>query len=171
MSKEIIIPPCRPYILKAMYDWLVDVRLTPLITVDVNHPDVVLPLQFAQNGIIVLNISPMAVRHLEMDKESLSFGARFGGVPHEVFVPMIAVTSIYAEEDPSLGMYMFPEKAYEDPNYTTKQKPKPILAAVEPTKESELTSEQEEVKDDSDVQLDNVTTIDSRKKPSFEIVE
>ena len=88
-----------------------------------------------------------------------------------MFVPMIAVTSIYAEEDPSLGMYMFPEKAYEDPNYTTKQKPKPILAAVEPTKESELTSEQEEVKDDSDVQLDNVTTIDSHKKPSFEIVE
>ncbi len=114
MADGLNIPPCRPYIIRALYDWMVDNRLTPQISVNVNLPGVELPLQYSQNGIIVLNISPTAVRNLAIDNDAIAFSARFGGVPHEVYVPMYAVTTIYPREDISLGMCMFPERAYDE---------------------------------------------------------
>lgn len=114
MADVLHVQPCRPYILRALYDWMVDNHLTPQISVNVNCPGVQLPLQYAQNGIIILNISTTAVRNLSIDNEAISFCARFGGVPHDVYVPMYAVTTIYPREDMSLGMCMFPEKAYDD---------------------------------------------------------
>ena len=90
MADGIKVPPCRPYVVRAMYDWMVDNLLTPQIAVNVNFPEVDLPLQYAQNGLIILNISPRAVLNLKIDNKGISFNARFGGVPHSVYVPMIA---------------------------------------------------------------------------------
>ena len=106
MADGIKVPPYRPYIVRAMYDWMLDNMLTPQIAVNVNYPLVDLPLQYAQNGMIILNISPRAVLNLKIDNQGLSFDARFGGVPHSVYVPMIAVSSIYPREDPKLMIIM-----------------------------------------------------------------
>ena len=71
MSDGIKVPPCRPYVLRAMYDWMVDNLLTPQIAVNVNFPEVDLPLQYAQNGLIILNISPRAVLNLKIDNRGI----------------------------------------------------------------------------------------------------
>lgn len=114
MSEEVHVSPFRPYLVRALYDWMLENRLTPHITVNVNVPGVQLPLQYAQNGMIVLNISPSAVKGLTIDNDAISFCARFGGVPHDVYVPMYAVATVYPREDVSLGLCMFPEKAYDE---------------------------------------------------------
>ena len=101
----------RPYLIRALYDWIVDNRMTPHLLVDANADDVVVPQQFVQDGRIVLNISPDAVRGLEMANDVITFNARFGGMPMDVFVPPSTVLGIYAKEN-GRGM-LFPE---EDPN-------------------------------------------------------
>ncbi|ROS06094.1 stringent starvation protein B [Sinobacterium caligoides] len=89
----------RPYILRATYDWILDNDCTPYIIVDALLRDVVVPEQFIQDGRIVLNIAPGAVRSLEIEGEYLSFNARFAGTPMDVFVPFYALLGIYAKEN------------------------------------------------------------------------
>ena len=165
MADGIKVPPCRPYVVRAMYDWMVDNLLTPQIAVNVNFPEVDLPLQYAQNGLIILNISPRAVLNLKIDNKGISFNARFGGVPHSVYVPMIAVTSIYPREDPKLGMYLLPEAGYDDyyENADAGQN-KGHLSAVE---EVENTGVKEDTPSSSTKSKKKV----EHKKPTLEIVE
>lgn len=99
----------RPYLIRAFYDWILDNGLTPHLLVDAQVSGVVVPSQFVQDGKIVLNLSPTAVRHLELGNEILRFGARFGGVAMEVQVPPDAVLGIYAREN-GQGM-LFPPTA------------------------------------------------------------
>lgn len=98
----------RPYLIRALFEWLVDCGLTPHLLVDVSGDQVVVPTQFVQDGRIVLNISPSAVRDLELGNELISFNARFGGVPMDVMVPTEKVLGIYAREN-GRGM-LFPEE-------------------------------------------------------------
>ncbi len=93
----------RPYLARALYQWLVDNDLTPYIVVDAEQPGVEVPRQFVQNGQIVLNLSPGAVRDLFMENEALGFSARFGGQPMQVMVPSSALVAIYAREN-GVGM-------------------------------------------------------------------
>lgn len=93
----------RPYLARALYQWLLDNELTPYIVVDAERPGVEVPRQFVQNGQIVLNLSPSAVRDLCMENEAISFGARFGGRPMRVMVPSEALVAIYAREN-GVGM-------------------------------------------------------------------
>ncbi|MBS0856449.1 MULTISPECIES: ClpXP protease specificity-enhancing factor [unclassified Tatumella] len=102
----------RPYLLRAFYDWLLDNDLTPHLVVDINLPGVMVPLEYARDGQIVLNIAPRAVGNLELTNEEVHFNARFGGVPRQVVVPMIAVMAIYAREN-GAGTMFEPEPAYE----------------------------------------------------------
>jgi len=83
--------PRRPYLLRAFYDWLLDNQLTPHLVVDVSLPGVQVPMEFARDGQIVLNIAPLAVGNLELADDLVRFNARFGGVPRQVMVPMAAV--------------------------------------------------------------------------------
>lgn len=112
MSMEINMTPSRPYLLRAFYDWLLDNDLTPHLVVNVNLPHVAVPLQFAQDGQIVLNIAPRAVAGFQMDNDAVSFSARFGGVSQQVYVPMAAVVAIHAREN-GVGTLFPPEPAYE----------------------------------------------------------
>lgn len=89
----------RPYLLRANQEWIADNGLTPLILVDANHPDAEVPVEFVQDGRIVLNISPSAVSGWQADNNRLSFSARFGGVPRQLSVPVDAVLAIYAREN------------------------------------------------------------------------
>ncbi|KAA0020876.1 ClpXP protease specificity-enhancing factor [Salinicola corii] len=93
----------RPYLARALYEWLLDNEQTPYIVVDAGKPDVRVPQQFVQNGQIVLNIAPAAVRDLAIDNAAVTFGARFSGQPMQVVVPMDALIAIYAREN-GVGM-------------------------------------------------------------------
>ncbi len=104
--------PRRPYLLRAFYDWLLDNELTPHVVVDVTVDGVSVPMEFARDGQIVLNIAPRAVASLEMTNEVVSFNARFGGIPRQVSVPMAAVLAIYAREN-GAGTMFEPEVGYE----------------------------------------------------------
>lgn len=94
----------RPYLIRALHEWLVDNQCTPHLLVISEYPGANLPEGFAQDGQIVLNVSPAAVRYLQMDNEAVSFEARFGGVPFQVYIPIAAVLAIYAREN---GQGMF----------------------------------------------------------------
>jgi stringent starvation protein B len=100
--------PNRPYLVRALYEWILDNAMTPHLLVDASQPGAVVPPQFVQDGKIVLNISPSAVRGLVLGNEHVSFNARFGGVAMDISVPVEAVLGIYAREN-GRGM-LFPEE-------------------------------------------------------------
>lgn len=102
----------QPYLLRALNEWIVDNGFTPQILVDSTHPDLNIPDAVRAADKVVLNISPSAVRDLEIDNEYVSFVARFSGVSHAVLVPVEAVQAVYAREN-GQGM-MFPEADQED---------------------------------------------------------
>ncbi len=89
----------RPYLVRALYDWIVDNDLTPYLLVDATCEGLSAPMDYADNGRLVLNISQRAVRGLNMGNEWLVFSGRFGGVALDVEVPMRAVMAIYAREN------------------------------------------------------------------------
>lgn len=89
----------RPYLLRALYEWLVDNQCTPHLLVNANYQGVQVPSAFVSDGQIVLNVSPSAVRYLEMDNDAVSFEGRFGGVAHRLYMPIAAVMAIYAREN------------------------------------------------------------------------
>lgn len=105
--------PRRPYLLRAFYEWLLDNQLTPHLVVDVTLPGVHVPMEYARDGQIVLNIAPRAVGNLELANNEVRFNARFGGVPRQVFVPMAAVLAIYAREN-GAGTMFEPEASYDE---------------------------------------------------------
>ncbi len=100
--------PQQPYFLRALYEWCVDSGFTPYITVKVDDTARV-PMAYVKEGQIVLNIGPNAVRNLHMDNEWVSFSARFGGVSHDIVVPVRSVLAIYARESGE-GM-VFPQQS------------------------------------------------------------
>lgn len=101
----------RPYLLRAFYNWIVDSECTPYIIVDATQPNVEVPVQFVDNGKIVLNIAPCSVADFSLDNDALSFNARFSGIARQVYVPFYAIEGIYAHEN-GAGTLFPEEKAY-----------------------------------------------------------
>ena len=99
----------RPYLIRALHEWLTDNSLTPHILVDASKPAVSVPGQFIEDGKVVLNISRNAVKHLELTNEWISFDARFSGQPESISVPVAAVIAIYARENGQGMMFAEPE--------------------------------------------------------------
>lgn len=89
----------RPYLIRAIYDWVVDNAQTPYLLVDAADESVQVPREYVQDGRIVLNIAPTAVAGLDLGNEYVSFSARFGGTPREIFVPVQRVMAVYAREN------------------------------------------------------------------------
>jgi stringent starvation protein B len=89
----------RPYLVRALYEWIVDNDCTPHLLVNAEFAGVQVPPGFASDGQIVLNVSPSAVRHLHMDNDAVSFEGRFGGAPYSLYVPTAAILAIYAREN------------------------------------------------------------------------
>lgn len=89
----------RPYLLRAVYEWICDNGLTPHIVVDAGKPGVQVPPQAVSEGRVVLNLAPRAVGHLDMGNDVITLTARFGGVSQSVSVPVAAVQAIYAREN------------------------------------------------------------------------
>ena len=93
-----------PYLLRAMHEWIVDNGMTPHLLVDANAEGVTVPTEHVENGNIVLNAGPTAVRDLNLGNDWISFSARFSGTPFDIFVPVAAIEAIYAREN-GQGMY------------------------------------------------------------------
>ncbi len=113
--------PNQPYLLRAIYEWIVDNDLTPYLLVDASNDDVHVPRQYVENGKIVLNIAPRAVNNLELRNESVNFNARFSGKPMDVIFPIDAVLAIYAKEN-GQGM-VFSEGDDNEPSPPKPDKP------------------------------------------------
>jgi stringent starvation protein B len=106
--------PSRPYIMRALYEWIVDNDCTPYVLVDAAVSDVMVPQQFVKDGQIVLNISPGAVMDLNIGNDAMAFNGRFGGVATDIYVPIAAVVGIYAREN-GQGMVFEPEESTPPP--------------------------------------------------------
>ena len=88
----------RPYLLRAMHEWMTDNGQTPHLVVDAAAEGVVVPRQYVRDGKIVLNASYTATAGLVLKNDAVSFSARFGGTPFDVYLPLQAVLGIYARE-------------------------------------------------------------------------
>ena len=119
----------RPYIMRALYEWIVDNVCTPYVLVDAAIADVIVPEQYVKDNQIVLNISPDAVVELNISNEAVSFNGRFGGVATDVYVPVNAVVGIYAREN-GQGMVFEPEDSSGPPDDTP---PEPGKAEKRPS--------------------------------------
>lgn len=91
--------PLRPYILRALHQWLSDNNLTPYILVDATQFGVLVPSEHIEDGRIVLNISQKATGALVISNDFLKFSARFSGVSRNISIPISAVLGIYAKEN------------------------------------------------------------------------
>ena len=99
----------RPYMIRALYQWIVDNNSTPYLLVDAHGQGVSVPQEYVnKEGQIVLNISPSAVKDLQVQNDCVSFSARFGGIPMEIYVPCVSILGIYAREN-GQGMIFEPE--------------------------------------------------------------
>ncbi len=118
---EISVTPTRPYLVRAIYDWIQDNQLTPYLVVNADEPNVSVPRQHVKDGQIVLNIAAHAVQQLHIDHDVIQFNARFGGVSQLVYAPMRAVMGLYAREN-GQGLFFDPNEygaAIESPSPTT----------------------------------------------------
>jgi stringent starvation protein B len=134
----------RPYLIRALNDWIVDSDLTPYLMVDATGDSVAVPEEFVSDGRIVLNISPSAVRDLLLADEAISFSARFGGRPCSVYVPIEHILAIYAQET-NEGMMFDPE------SQTAAESVPPSPTAVAPgSAESPADGDSSSTSEDSD---------------------
>ncbi len=125
--------PNRPYLIRAMYDWICDNGLTPHLAVDAHYPGTRVPQEFVQDGQIVLNLAPRAVQGLVAGNDEIIFSARFGGIPRNMVVPVGAVLAIYAREN-GQGMAFsadeFPPPPEPDDNTPGDETSRPSLRIV-----------------------------------------
>lgn len=126
----------RPYLLRALYEWINDNNLTPYILADATYPDVLVPKSSVKDGKVVLNIAMRAVAALELGNEALSFSARFSGASQSIYIPVEAIIAIYAQET-GQGMMLPPDDPQSEQN-----------AHTESLEQHELESGQEQADDE-----------------------
>jgi stringent starvation protein B len=89
----------KPYMIRAIHEWIVDNDCTPYIVFMADFPGVEVPQDFVRDGQITLNIAPSAVRDLQLGNSEVSFNARFSGMPTDISGPIDAVMAIFAKEN------------------------------------------------------------------------
>ncbi len=131
--------PRRPYLLRALYEWIVDCDEVPNILVDTEVEGVVVPSEYVQDGQIVLNISPSAVRDLSLGNEFVMCSGRFAGRSFEIALPIESIRAIYCR-DSGQGL------AFEDEDFANADSD--ALATEQKTllQDAEATAEDQAVK-------------------------
>jgi stringent starvation protein B len=120
----------KPYLIRSVYEWIVDNDLTPYLLVDAENKAAVLPEAFIEDNKIVLNIRPQAIQGLSLGNAQIEFSARFGGKPMHIVAPVAAVLAIYAKEN-GKGMVFDLEDNDGDETPPENQPPtKPVLRRV-----------------------------------------
>lgn len=89
----------QPYLIRAIYDWIIDNEFTPYLLVNAENDYAMIPRDYVEDGKIVLNINPSAISDLQLGNDYIMFNARFSGKAMEVSVPIAAVLAIYAREN------------------------------------------------------------------------
>ena len=137
----------KPYLLRALYDWIIDNECTPFVIINAAFPEVEVPKLYVEDGRIILNISADAVRDLKINNESLEFNARFNGVSTNVYAPIAAILAIYAQEN-GHGMVFNEEDHSHEQQEPLLKKPikrpdpseKPALHVVKPVNKNKSES-------------------------------
>lgn len=121
----------KPYLIRSIYEWIIDNDLTPHLLVDAENSDAILPQQFIEDGKIVLNIRPQAIQGLSLGNAEIQFNARFSGKPMHIVTPIAAVMAIYAKEN-GKGMIFDQEDEESDKTPPPENKPptRPALRVV-----------------------------------------
>lgn len=114
--------PSRPYLIRAIYEWIADNGYTPYISVDTTTPRTNVPKEYIKNNCIVLDISTISTQQLLIDNEAITFKARFGSITYNLYMPIQAVTTIYAQENNN-GMAFSKEEYQSDERATNQSTP------------------------------------------------
>lgn len=121
--------PLKPYLIRSIYEWLVDNNMTPHLLVDAEYPNVQLPGDYIEDGRIVLNVRPEAIQGLMLGNDEILFNARFSGKSMRIQFPCKAVLAIYAREN-GRGMFFDPEEPENDDHDTPPPPSKPQLRVI-----------------------------------------
>ncbi len=119
----------KPYIIRALHEWISDNDCTPLVLVSSEHEEVQIPSGIAKDGKVVLNISYGATQNLQLIEEGIMFDARFSGVSQNIFVPMESVLAIYARENGQGMMFGEQDETPPDPDPGKSTTDKPAVPA------------------------------------------
>ncbi len=111
----------KPYLIRSIYEWIIDNELTPYLLVNAENSRAVLPQKLIEDGKIILNIKPQAIQGLDLGNTDIQFNARFSGKPMGILVPVSAVMAIYAKEN-GKGM-IFDQEELTDENPPPDDKP------------------------------------------------
>lgn len=120
----------RPYLLRAIHDWINDNGLTPYLLVEAGAPGVRVPPSAVKDGRVVLSVAARAVARLEMGLDMVSFMARFGGVSHSIEVPVSAILAIYAQENGQGMMFAAEDSPQPEPPPPEEAPKRPRLRVV-----------------------------------------
>jgi len=129
----------KPYLIPALYEWILDNNCTPYITVNVQYPNVKVPPKFLSEISLVLNLAPNAISNFYNDGSSFSFNARFSGASHNIYIPFGAIDAIIAKET-GQGMIFMQEQTNQNPE-DNNPPPKP-----QPPKPSKTTNKNDLLK-------------------------
>lgn len=123
----------KPYLIRAIFDWILDNQLTPYLLVNTLTDGVKVPEEYINDDKIVLNIAPDAVQHFQADNQWISFSARFSGRAMELFIPIEAIQGIYSKEN-NEGMFFTDDEIPPQPPIPSKKalplKERPSLKIV-----------------------------------------
>jgi stringent starvation protein B len=120
----------KPYLIRSIYEWIIDNNLTPHLLVDAENTDAVLPQDFIDDGKIVLNIRPEAIQGLSLGNEEIQFHARFAGKSMHIITPIAAVMAIYAKENGKGMIFEQDDGEDDEPPPAKKSTSKPHLRIV-----------------------------------------
>lgn len=112
--------PLRPYLYNAYYNWLLDNDLTPYLLVNANYPNTDVPLEFVNDGKIILNLTPRSIGQYSVNDEGILFSARFQGMVRDIFVPFGAAVALYSQEN-NEGVMFQEEEYYLESAYLSRQ--------------------------------------------------
>jgi stringent starvation protein B len=115
----------RPYMIRALNEWILENNCTPYILVNAYAKEVQVPQSFVKDGQIILNISPVAVQDLSISNNGIEFNGRFGGIPTRIYVPSHAVLGIYAKENGQGMIFDTDDPIPEPPSPEPDKKPDP----------------------------------------------
>ena len=119
----------RPYLVRAYYDWIVDSDEVPYVLVDATQDGVVVPEEYVEDGRIVLNLGPNAVRDLNISDDFLMCSSRFNGRAFELILPIQAISAIYAKDTGEGAVF---ESVQEPPPPTDPKPPSPPEGETKP---------------------------------------
>ena len=120
----------QPYLIRGIYDWIIDNKLTPHLLVDATHPHAVLPEGYIEDDKIVLNIRPEAIQNLSLGNTAIEFNALFDGQATQILAPIAAIMAIYAKENGKGMVFDQNEEDLPPPPPEDNPSPRPHLHVV-----------------------------------------